>query len=137
MNKAIALAGALVLVWAGPARAEDTHKKVYEEVIALMKDITKTLKTITDEDSAKAQTPALRKLGDKGKALQKRIAKLGKATKEEVADLAKMAPEIKDTNQKLKKETERVKKIKGGKEALKALEGTKDKKEADKGKKDE
>ena len=122
MKRILGLAVALLLAGGANARAKDAFEDVIKDTLSTMKDVTKVLETVKDEDSAKAAKPKVKELAKKIQALKKRSKDLGKPTKEQEEAVKKYLPQFIEVSQKLTKESERVKKVTGGPELLKELE---------------
>lgn len=126
MKKSLVLAVAIGLFAGTAAQAADSFDKVIQDQIKFIKNITKVLTTIKDNDSAKAATPKLSALSAENKQLRDRAKKLGRPTMEQIEEIkTKYGKEMMALQKKLIAETTRVRKIDGGKDALAALEGKK------------
>jgi PHP family Zn ribbon phosphoesterase len=76
--------------------SKPTHDSVMRESIDKMKEMVDIFKGITDEASANAAKPKLKKLGEEMKAIKAKADKLGKPTAEQQTALkAKYEPEMK------------------------------------------
>jgi hypothetical protein len=114
-----------VLVAFGIAAAgEGAHEKIMQEMIGAMDAIGTSLKTVTDEESAAAAKPALRKANDTFVDARSRAAKLPAPEPEEKRRLEKAyKPKFDEAIKKLNMEITRVKLVPGGKDALKEIAG--------------
>src|SRR4051794_32879495 len=103
------------LVWSQDARFED----VLKSMLGTMDQITKTLSGITDEDTAKAARPELKKSAEEWQAVRKKAEHLPPPSKEEKDRLAKeYKKKLEDSQKKLFEEISRVQGVPGGKAAL-------------------
>src|SRR5262245_24263163 len=106
----VALAGA-----GNDARLED----IVKQMLGAMGQMTTTLSGITDEASAKAAHPDLKKSAESWLLIRKNADKVPPPTKEEKDRLAKeYKPKLEEAQKKLFFEIGRVQGIPGGKEAL-------------------
>jgi len=113
-----------VLVIAGlPAGdAPLSHEEVVKQMLASMDKITTTLTSITNEESAEAAKPGLRKAAKEWVALRAKVEKLPPPPREEKERLDKEYKEkLVTANKKLTAEKTRVDNIPGGPEALKEI----------------
>ncbi len=123
MKRALLLAGVLLAAWTAPVgAADDTHEKLVKDMIKVFKDGAATLKTIKDEESAKAAQPKLKKLGAALKDIRARGQKLGKPQGDTEEQLkTKYKGQIEASQKEFSKEVMRVATVPGGKEALAAM----------------
>src|SRR5207244_1671937 len=100
----------------------DSYESLRKEWIDTANEITKVLKTITDEASAKDAGPKLKKLKAKLDDINDRKGKLPRVPVEEIAAAEKKyKKELDAALQNWFQEEQRVGKIKGAKEVLKNL----------------
>jgi|SRR6516162_4842598 hypothetical protein len=112
-----------VLLAAPHARAADNLESVKKEWIAAAKEVVEALRNITDEPSAKAGRPQLKKLKAKIDEIKAREAKLLLGNFGQVNDVEKkFAKEVQAVTDAWARETARVQKVKGGPDALKELQ---------------
>ena len=127
MRRATLAGSSLLLMsaWivAGPAAGgEPMLADIVKEVLETLDKITTTLKTVKDEQTAKAAVPDLRKGVARFKELRNKADKAKPPSKEENARLKKeYKDKIENTHKKLFAEIARVKKTPGGREALKEI----------------
>lgn len=100
------------------------HEKIMQDMIGAFDAIAASLKTITDEDTATAAKPALKKGNDAFVDARKRAAKLPAPEKDEKIRLEKLyKPKIEESLKKMNMEITRVEMVPGGKDALKEIAG--------------
>jgi hypothetical protein len=124
-----------LLVWLAflpGAKAGD--KTQFEDVIKQMLDtmgsLTKTLATVTDEETAKNSQPELRKAAGKWHLIKKKADGLPPPSKEEKDRLAKeYKPKLEEAQKKLFGEVARVSVIPGGRQALLEISSVLEKKD--------
>ena len=95
MRRSITLCVGILLLVSG---CGDSHESVINDSVKLMKEMTAILKTVKDEESAKAAKPKLKALSEKMEAIEKRSKALGEPTAEQQKKL----------EEKFKKENEKV-----------------------------
>lgn len=117
---------AIVLVaYAIVAAGEGTpHEKIMQEMIGALDTIGTSLKTVTDEETAAAAKPGLRKANDAFVDARTRGAKLPAPEPEEKRRLEKQyKPKFEEAIKKMNTEITRVELVPGGKDALKEIAG--------------
>ena len=112
-------------------------KAQFEDVIKQMLDtmgsLTKTLATVTDEETAKNSQPELRKAAGRWHQIKKKAEGLPPPSKEEKDRLAKeYKPKLEEAQKKLFGEVARVSVIPGGRQALLEISGVLEKKDLEK-----
>ena len=114
------LAALVSLVGVSPGTDDaDPHREVVEKMLAVMGNITKTLKNIRDEDSAKAAREELKKSAEAWVDLRKSGENMAPPTREEKKKLVeKYGIKMKDAQKGLFIEIARVRLVPGGGEAL-------------------
>lgn len=116
---------ALTLLGAGNG---SPHEKIMQEMLGSLDAIGVSLKSITDEDTAAAAKPALRKANDTFVDARTRAAKLPAPEKDEKIRLEKLyKPKFEESMKKMNVERTRVEFVPGGKDALKEIAGVLDK----------
>lgn len=81
-----------------------THSSVYQDLTSNLEEMSNTLSTIKDLESAKAAFPALTKLGFKIKMIKTDLEKLGPASKDITAKLEKeYRPQMNEIQSKISK----------------------------------
>lgn len=132
-----ALALAAVPLAVGAGRAGTDHAAVAKEMLATLGDVVKTLRGISNEATANAARPDLKKAGLKLDELRRKARALKQPTKEEKEKLERdFQPKFDEVLRDLRLETVRVKGLPGGAEAVKEIalppekkaDGDKDKK---------
>ena len=104
------------------------HEKIMQEMLGALHAIGTSLKTITDEDTAAAAKPALKKANDAFVDARTRAAKLPAPEKDEKVRLEKAyKPKFEESMKKMNVERTRVEFVPGGKDALKEIAGVLDK----------
>jgi hypothetical protein len=130
---AFVVAGSTLLAAAAVA-GEGSYENLVKEMLNSVDQMTKVLSTITDQGSADAARPDLKKAAAKMLELRKQAEEWKQPNKEEKDHLAKeYAPKFETAFKKLKEQSNRVRGIPGGEAALEELAVLKDK---DKDKKD-
>jgi hypothetical protein len=110
----------LALLGAG----ESPYEKTLKAMIGAVDSIGITLKGISDEDTAQAAKPALRKANDAFVDARTMAGKLPPPEKEEKTRLEKIyKPKLEESLKRMFSETRRVELIPGGKDALKEIAG--------------
>jgi hypothetical protein len=100
------------------------HEKIMQDMIGAFDSIAASLKTITDEETATAAKPALKKSNDAFVDARNRAAKLPAPEKDEKIRLEKLyKPKIEESLKKMNMEITRVEMVPGGKDALKEIAG--------------
>jgi hypothetical protein len=115
-----------VLVTAGLSAGDAplSHEEVVKQMLASMDKITMTLTSITNEESAGAAKPGLRKAAKEWVELRAKVEKLPPPPREEKERLDKEYKEkLVTANKKLTAEKIRVDNIPGGPEAIKEIRG--------------
>lgn len=111
-----------VLAGFGLAGDDSPHISVVKAMLGAMDKITTQLKTVVDEDTAKAARPELKKAAEHWQALRQKAKDTPPPTKEEKARLSKeFASKIEDAQKKLFAEIGRVQLLPGGRDALQDL----------------
>jgi hypothetical protein len=133
MTMRIACAQVLLtcLAFLPAARAGDKtqFEDVIKQMLGTMDKLTKTLTTITDEDTAKSARPELRKAAGTWHLITKKAEGMPPPSKEEKDRLAKQyKPKLEEATKKLFGEVDRVKSIPGGRQALLEISGVLEKK---------
>jgi len=119
-----------LLAVASPA-GEQAHERIVKEMLETMEQITKVLTGITNQDSAAAAAPNLKKAAEKMLQLRMEAAELKQPDKAEKDRLAKeYAPKMELAVKEMRKQTIRVKGIPGGDEAVMELAVLNEKKDA-------
>src|SRR5262249_32604223 len=123
--KSLLSVGVLVFfISIAPAGGEPSHEDVVKQMLAGVDKITMSLTNITNEESAEAAKPELRKAAKEWIELRAKVEKLPPPPREEKDRLDK---EYKDklvaARKKLVAEQIRVQNIPGGPEALKEIRG--------------
>jgi hypothetical protein len=123
----------LAVLYAGQG-GESSHEAVIKEMLTTLGQATKILEGVTDEPSAVAARPDLKKVGQHLGALRKQAAALKQPEKNEKDRLEReYRNKFEDALKKLRIESVRVKAIPGGIEALKEI-AVEPQKKKDKGK---
>lgn len=125
MRKRAWSVGVVVLAAAVAGAGEASpHEQALRQVIDSFEKIGAKLKTITDEESAAASKPDLRKSADAFLAARAKAAKLQPPEKDEKARLEKqLKPRLEKAMKAMFEEIRRVEVIPGGKDALKEIAG--------------
>jgi cytochrome c556 len=125
MKKTMVLACVLGLALGAQSKAADLEKAeaAFKDGIKLMKEATKVLKTMKDEETVKAAEPDLKKLGARAAGVFEKLGTIGKTlSKDEQAEIKKkFEEEVKAIRKSFGVEEKRVGELPGGKEALKLL----------------
>jgi hypothetical protein len=79
---------------AGTASGTDTPELLYADMISTLKHANRVLKTVVNENTAKAARPELKKIGAKFSQLAERGDKLGSPTPQEEKELEKYRTEV-------------------------------------------
>jgi hypothetical protein len=112
-----------------PAGEKSTYEDVVKEMLATMDQLTMTLSTIRDEETAKDAQPELRKAAGKWQAIKKKAEGLPPPSKEEKDRIAKQYKEkLEVAQKKMFGEVGRVRMVSGGREALLEISSVLDKK---------
>src|ERR1043165_1128829 len=112
----------LVAAGFGMAGEEPTHEQVIQKMIGSLNEISKILKSIEPEDTAKKARSELRKAATNWIEARAKAAKMQPPERQEKERLAKIyKPKIDEALKKLFVEMGRVEVIPGGKEALKEI----------------
>jgi hypothetical protein len=121
--KTLLSVGVLVLfISLAPAGGEPSHEDVIKQMLAGLDKITMSLTTITNEESAEAAKPELRKAAKEWVELRAKVEKLPPPPREEKDRLDKEYKEkLVTARKKLVAEQIRVQNIPGGPEALKEI----------------
>jgi hypothetical protein len=131
------LALAALLFVLDAARAGADHAAVAKDMLATLGDVVKTLRGISDEATANAARPDLKKAGLKLDELRRKARALKQPTQEEKEKLERdFQPKFDEVLRDLRLESVRVKGLPGGAEAVKEIalppekkaDGDKDKK---------
>ncbi len=126
---------ALAVVYAGQP-ATESHEAIVKDMLATLGQAAKVLAGITDEGSANAARPDLKKIGQHLSELRKKADAVKPPTKKEKDRLeTEYREKFEDVLKKLRTESFRVKGIPGGAEAVKEIAFEPAKKSAGKGKK--
>jgi hypothetical protein len=123
--KSLLSVGVLILfISSAPAGGEPSHEDVVKQMLAGLDKITMSLTTITNEESAEAAKPELRKAAKGWIELRAKVEKLPPPPREEKERLDKEYKEkLVTARKKLNAEKIRVENIPGGAEALKEIRG--------------
>jgi hypothetical protein len=122
MGLAILASTALLALTQAQQPEPTPYEKILKDMLGTVDDITKTLTTIKDEESADAARPDLRKAADKLKALRKQADGLKQPEKDEKDRLELLYRTRFDVAlKKLRSESNRVKAVPGGDEAVKEI----------------
>jgi septal ring factor EnvC (AmiA/AmiB activator) len=129
------LFGAVFLVLSGfvvldPQAGDGTYEGLVKEILATVDQLTKTLKTVKDRDSAEAARPELRKAAKRMLDLRKKADEWKQPNKDQKDRLEKeYAPKLEAAVKELREVAAIVKSIPGGEEAVEELAVLKDKQE--------
>ena len=105
------------------AAEADTQDSLLKGLIGSLKNGVAILKTVQNEDTAKAALPKVKKISDELADLKKRMDKLGKPTEEQEKELVKKyGAEMTETFKGFADEMERLSKVAGAEEILKLFE---------------
>jgi deoxyadenosine/deoxycytidine kinase len=103
--------------------APDSHEKIVVDMVAVMKDIAKSLAKAKDAASGKEIKPELQKLAARMDRISERLEKIGRPSKEQEAELEKKYKTAVDEAVKdFQAEVQRLLKTDYGKDVLAALE---------------
>jgi hypothetical protein len=116
------LASAGLLSLSSARQQEPSYEAVVKDMLSTVEDITKTLGTITDQETAQVASPKLEAQGKKLQALRLQADKLPQPEKEE-KDRLELTYRVKfdDALKRLRAESVRVKAIPGGDAAVKLI----------------
>lgn len=104
--------------------ADARYEEVLQKLLGGLQSITKTLEGITDEKSAEAARPELRKATEEFRATRKKSAELAPpATEVRERISKKYQPEFEKARKELVGQTARVQRLPGGKAALAEIRG--------------
>jgi len=124
MKSLLSVGGLVLFISIAPAGGEPSHEDVVKQMLAGLDKITMTLTTITNEESAEAAKPELRKAAKEWVELRAKVEKLPPPPREEKERLEKEYKEkLVTARKKLVAEQIRVQNIPGGPEALKEIRG--------------
>lgn len=123
------LFGGAVAVPAQDLDKSTTYEKVIKQTLDTMDTLTKTLKSIRDEGSAKSAKLEVAKAAEQWQSVQKKSAELPPPSKEEKDRLAKLYKmKLEEAQKNLFGEAARVRNISGGPDVLLAISSILDKK---------
>lgn len=101
----------------------DSHEQIIVDMLAAMRDATKTLAKVQDVQSGKDAKPNLEKIAARMGEISKRVEKMGRPTKEQEAELEKkFKTTVDETVKDFQTEIQRLLKTDYGKDVLGALE---------------
>lgn len=118
------LAGVMVLVLAGAgaaaqAEADPRFEEIVKLMLGTMDNLSTTLSTVQDEETAKAAKPELRKIAGKWADIKKKAEALPPPSKEDKDRLAKQYKmKLEEAQKKLFGQVLRVRQLAGGPDAL-------------------
>jgi len=124
MKSLLSVGGLVLFISMAPAGGEPSHEDIVKQMLAGLDKITMSLTTITNEESAEAAKPELRKAAKEWVELRAKVEKLPPPPREEKDRLDKEYKEkLVTARKKLVAEQIRVQNIPGGPEALKEIRG--------------
>src|SRR3954451_13200666 len=104
--------------------ADARYEEVLQKLLASLGQITKTLEGVTDEKSAEAARPELRKATDEFRATRKKSEELAPPAAEARERISKKyQPELEKARKQLVAQVARVQRVPGGKTALAEIRG--------------
>ena len=107
---------------AAAGKGKATFEDVLKEMVATLEQISGTLSTVKDEESAKAARPVLQKSAERFVALRKTADTIKPPTPEEKARVEKeYRTKLFEANKKLLSEIGRVRSVPGGPAALREI----------------
>ncbi len=113
----------VVVVPSSPAQDKDTHERLVQETLKIMKDTTKILKDVQNKDQAEKAKKEITALRAKTDDVNKRYAAIAALTKEQEAELEKKYKvELEDAVKSFQTEALRLLKTDYGKDLVAILQ---------------